>query len=123
MNGVIQPQLFLDITGETSSFGDRGLLSIALDPDFATNNYVYMIYTLQPSAGMPSSPVLSELTAVAAGLPATPSTCTFNRVMRYTANGNVADPNSRFILLGKDAADGYLSQACFLRTDSERVGG
>ncbi len=52
MNGVIQPQLFLDISGETSSFGDRGLLSIALDPDFATNNYVYIIYTLQPSTGI-----------------------------------------------------------------------
>ena len=55
---------FMTVT--TVNDQERGLLGIALDPQFATNNYVYLFYT--PGA--------------------------FSRVSRVTANGNVVVPNS-----------------------------
>jgi glucose/arabinose dehydrogenase len=43
--GVLVPQPFLDITARVSSGGERGLLSIAFHPRYATNGYVYASYT------------------------------------------------------------------------------
>jgi glucose/arabinose dehydrogenase len=44
-NGVPLRQPFLDITARVSSGGERGLLSIAFHPRYATNGYVYASYT------------------------------------------------------------------------------
>jgi glucose/arabinose dehydrogenase len=57
--------------------GERGLLGLAFDPNFADNQYVYFYYTV------PGSPA-------------------HNRVSRFTANGDVADPSSEFVLLDLD---------------------
>lgn len=38
-------RLFLDIRGRVSCCGERGLLSIAFDPGYATNDFVYVNYT------------------------------------------------------------------------------
>src|SRR5437660_1060384 len=46
------------------STNERGLLGVALDPNFANNSYVYVYYTV------PGSPA-------------------HNRISRFTANGNV----------------------------------
>jgi glucose/arabinose dehydrogenase len=45
VGGVVQPQPFLDLTGRTGESGERGLLSIAFDPAFATNGLFYAYYT------------------------------------------------------------------------------
>ncbi len=42
---VKQAAPFLDLTGKVSTGGERGLLSIAFDPDFANNNFFYVYYT------------------------------------------------------------------------------
>ena len=39
---------FLDIRSEVNEAGDRGLMDIALDPNFATNHYVYAFYVVDP---------------------------------------------------------------------------
>jgi glucose/arabinose dehydrogenase len=44
-DGGLLPQPFLDITARTSSGGERGLLSIAFHPQYATNGYLYASYT------------------------------------------------------------------------------
>ena len=44
-NGVLLAHPFLDLTGTVSGWGEQGLLSIAFDPDFATNRFVYADYT------------------------------------------------------------------------------
>lgn len=43
--GVLLPQPFLDITARVSNGGERGLLSIAFHPRYATNGYLYASYT------------------------------------------------------------------------------
>jgi glucose/arabinose dehydrogenase/Ca2+-binding RTX toxin-like protein len=38
----------LDLSAEVNSYGDRGLMDIALDPNFAINHYLYAFYTVDP---------------------------------------------------------------------------
>lgn len=71
-NGARLPTPFLSLN--TDSLGERGLLGVAFDPNFATNNLVYVYYTV------PGSPP-------------------HNRVSRFTANGDVAVAGSEQILL------------------------
>jgi glucose/arabinose dehydrogenase len=61
-NGLLLPQPFLAVN--VNSSGERGLLGVAFDPDFASNQYLYVYYT-----------------AVAP---------LHNRVTRFTADGDVA---------------------------------
>src|SRR5439155_13430804 len=65
------------LTLNVDSQGERGLLGIAFDPSFTTNHYVYLYYTV---------PIAPE----------------HNRVSRFTANGDVAVPNSEQVLLDLD---------------------
>jgi glucose/arabinose dehydrogenase len=66
---------FITITVGAGS--ERGLLGIAFDPDFATNNFVYLYYT-------------TEVGGV------------HNRISRFTANGDVAASNSELVILELD---------------------
>src|ERR1041384_7343426 len=40
-NGQLLPTPFLDISAKVNIYQDRGLVGLALDPDFAVNGYVY----------------------------------------------------------------------------------
>jgi glucose/arabinose dehydrogenase len=71
-NGALLPTPFVTLT--VNSDGERGLLGVAFDPNFATNNFVYLYYTS-------SSPAIH------------------NRVSRFTANGDVAVAGSELVLL------------------------
>jgi glucose/arabinose dehydrogenase len=71
-NGSLLATPFLTLTVDSS--GERGLLGVAFDPNFASNNFVYVYYTV------PGSPA-------------------HNRVSRFTANGDVAVAGSEFVLL------------------------
>ncbi len=64
-NGALLPAPFLTLT--VNSSGERGLLGIAFDPDFASNQFLYLYYT--------------------ATLPAI-----HNRISRFKASGDVVDP-------------------------------
>ena len=44
-HGVSLPTPFLDITGRVASGGERGLLSVAFHPNYATNGFLYVNYT------------------------------------------------------------------------------
>jgi glucose/arabinose dehydrogenase len=63
---------FISLT--TTSVGERGLLGIAFDPGFQTNQFLYLYYTATSPA-------------------------THNRVSRFTANGDVAVPGSEVPIL------------------------
>lgn len=80
VNGVTQATPFTTLTVDSS--GERGLLGVAFDPNFASNNYVYVYHT-----------VIDGSTR-------------FNRVSRFTANGNVAVPGSQTTILDLDPLSG-----------------
>src|SRR5437773_1845615 len=63
---------FVSLTVDSS--GERGLLGIAFDPNFATNHYLYVYYTVA------TSPI-------------------HNRVSRFTAAGDTAAPGSHAVIL------------------------
>ena len=70
------PALSLNV----SSNGERGLIGAALDPDFATNGYVYLHFTARPAAGTNPS----------------------NQVSRFTMVGDTIDPNSGTLVIQLD---------------------
>jgi glucose/arabinose dehydrogenase len=71
-NSVLLSTPFLTVP--VNSTGERGLLGVAFDPNFATNQFVYVYYTA-------TMPVIH------------------NRVSRFTANGDVAVAGSEVVLL------------------------
>jgi glucose/arabinose dehydrogenase len=71
-NGALLPAPFLTVS--VSSSGERGLLGVAFDPNFATTQYVYVYYTA-------TTPTVH------------------NRVSRFTASGDVAVPGSEVVIL------------------------
>src|SRR5262245_43591007 len=71
-SGTLLPNPFVAVT--TTAAGERGLLGVAFDPDFAANQFVYVYYTAT-----------------------TPNV--HNRVSRFTANGDVAVPGSEFVVV------------------------
>lgn len=71
-NGVLLPTPFVTLPVDIN--GERGVNSIAFDPNFQMNHYVYIYYTA-------SSPTVH------------------NRLSRFTANGDVVVPGSELPLL------------------------
>src|SRR5215204_1668228 len=71
-NGALLPTPFMTLVVDPN--GERGLLGIAFDPNFASNHFLYVYYTV------PIEP-------------------RHNRVSRFTANGDVVVPGSETILL------------------------
>ena len=74
-DGVLLANPF--VTLSVDSNGERGLLGVAFDPNFASNHYVYVYYTV------PGSPA-------------------HNRISRFTANGDVAVTNTEFVVVDLD---------------------
>ena len=46
-----RPRPFADLRTNVHNYWDRGLLGLALDPDFANDPYVYVLYTLDAAIG------------------------------------------------------------------------
>ncbi|RAW00332.1 PQQ-dependent sugar dehydrogenase [Pseudochryseolinea flava] len=73
-NGTLLTTPFLSLSVNAS--GERGLIGIVLDPNFSTNNFIYLYYTV--------------------------SSGTHNRISRFTANGDVVVPGSEVVVLNLD---------------------
>lgn len=88
--GAKTASLLLDISDHVNSYGDRGLLGVAVDKDFATNGYVYLLYTYELNKLIPddSGAMVSRLTRITIG-----------------SNGAVANPaNPETTLIGSYSA-------------------
>jgi glucose/arabinose dehydrogenase len=73
--GVLLPTPFMTLTVNTP--GEQGLLGIAFDPQFASNGYLYCYYSV-------------------------PGAAVFNRISRFTANGDVVVPGSEVPIMDLD---------------------
>lgn len=64
--GNLAPQPVLDISSRVNSYWDRGLLGIAVDRDFASNGWLYLLYTydLTPLTADSSSAAVAQLLRV-----------------------------------------------------------
>src|SRR6187549_2950322 len=45
-NGTTLPTPFINLTDEVQIAGERGMMGIALDPDFLDNHFVYLAYVV-----------------------------------------------------------------------------
>ena len=85
-NGTQAPLPFLDLTAPTYNSGDLGLLGLAVDPDFETNRWVYVLYTVDTGADD-----------------------RYSRLVRYQASlsdPNVADVSTKQVLIGDTWPEG-----------------
>ncbi len=55
VNGNVLSQPFIDLRSTTNHYNDRGLLGIALHPNFPATNWVYILYTYDPPETAPLS--------------------------------------------------------------------
>jgi glucose/arabinose dehydrogenase len=81
-NGQLYAQPMLDIRDEVNDFVDRGLLGIAIDPDFMRNGYIYLLYAWD-----------------APGQAKDVDEPRRSRLMRYIVEGDIIRPNSGVVLL------------------------
>ncbi len=84
----------IDLQQEVINNGDRGLLSVAVDPQWSTNGFIYLFYIVDPNEDGDDS-----------------EQETFGRLTRYTTavdvNGDLlADPASRKVLIGATWPEG-----------------
>jgi glucose/arabinose dehydrogenase len=96
-DGAKRPTPVIDLQAEILNNGDRGLLCVAIDPNFAVNGWIYLLYVVDPDG----DGVDDEME-------------TFGRLTRFTtsldASGNlVADPTSRQVLIGATWTEGFPS--------------
>lgn len=104
VNGVLSPTAFLDISSQVNSSRDRGLLGIAVHPDFINNPYIYLTFTYDP-------PEAASGTGLAAR---DESGNRPSRLVRVTAdaatNYTTAVAGSEVVLLGKNSTWANISR-------------
>ena len=84
-NGQLLSQPFFALGNKVNVSGDRGLIGLALDPNFASNGYVYLLYVYE-GGGNPGDNG--------------PKTARLTRLQADPANPDVALANSEVVLLG-----------------------
>src|SRR5215813_11766619 len=95
-NGVIKvfqsltdtnPVTFADLSGEVDDYWDRGLLGLALPPNFPTNPYVYVLYAYDAPIGG-TAPTWNDSCPTPPG-PTTDGCVVSARVSRLQISGNI----------------------------------
>ena len=96
-NGRVLPNNFIDISAQVNTANDRGLLDIAIHPNFPSNPYVYLLFTYDPPEVNSSSGL---------GAPDQPGNRA-GRLVRVTADASngyrTAVSGSEVVLLGKNS--------------------
>jgi glucose/arabinose dehydrogenase len=80
------PVTFADLSTNVDDYWDRGLLGLALDPNFPANPYVYVLYTYDAPIGG-TAPRWNDACPTPPG-PTTDGCLVSARVSRLTASGN-----------------------------------
>jgi glucose/arabinose dehydrogenase len=80
-NGALEAVPVIRLT-DINNYGDRGLIGIAADPNFAVNGYLYLSYTYENTPGANFSG---------------PKT---GRIVRITVVGDIASESSKVVLVG-----------------------
>jgi glucose/arabinose dehydrogenase len=105
-NGKLLTTPFIDISQQVNNVRDRGLLGIAVHPDFLNNPYVYLLFTYDPPEVYTNTTASKLDDADQLGNRA-------GRLIRVTAdsttNYTTAVPGSEVVLLGKNSTWEYIS--------------
>ena len=63
-NGAVLPDPFANIANHVNNYWDRGFVGITPDKNFATNGFVYLLYTYENNAAKIDDPKTGRLTRV-----------------------------------------------------------
>ncbi len=85
-NGTLLQTPALNISSKVCSNSERGMLGVAIDPNFSTNKYVYLYYTYNKFGVCPTSQPTNANNPV-------------NRVSRFVMSGDIVDPATEKILI------------------------
>jgi glucose/arabinose dehydrogenase len=106
-NGVIKvfqsltdtnPVTVADLSGEVDDYWDRGLLGLALDPNFPANPYIYVLYTYDAPIGG-TAPTWNDGCPTPPG-PTTDGCVVSARVSRLQISGNVMTGSEQVLVNG-----------------------
>lgn len=102
-NYIKQTTPVLDISEEVANWGDHGLMGFALDPNYLSNGFIYLLYVVDRHYLLYyGTPSYNPATSTRGG--------TIGRITRYktiTSGDNlVTDLSSRMILLGETKSTG-----------------
>jgi glucose/arabinose dehydrogenase len=89
-NGALLPTPLLNIETNVDNTNERGLGHIVLDPNFSTNGYFYLYFTVRETSGLNLNK---------------------NRISRYTASGNTASASTEVQLLTLNSLSGTIHNA------------
>ncbi|HLO28815.1 MAG TPA: NPCBM/NEW2 domain-containing protein, partial [Anaerolineales bacterium] len=84
-NGSLLSNPFIDIRDHVNDYWDRGLIGVAVDPNFTSNGFVYFLYVYENDSAQYTGSKTSRLS-------------------RVTASGDVASPGSEVAILGKNVS-------------------
>ncbi len=103
-NGVKQTKPLINISEEVGNWRDHGLNGFVLDPNFRTNGFVYLLYTVDRHY------LMNFGTANYNAATNEYFNATIVRVTRFTADASTnftsIIPNSRFVLIGENKKTG-----------------
>ncbi|MDQ6749624.1 MAG: PQQ-dependent sugar dehydrogenase [Actinomycetota bacterium] len=130
------------LTVPTSTYGDHGFLGLAVDAAYASNHYVYLLYTYENNAGDYSGPKVSELRRIQLSdtnvvtdqqiilgseradgtcpAPANTNNCIPSETDSHSIGTVRADPDGTLWVGSGDAADGDGVQEGAFRTYDEQ---
>ena len=103
IDGVVESEPWIDLHLEVADLSDHGLLGFALDVEFGTNGFVYLLYTVDRNFLLHygTDEYIPDANAPGA---------TIGRLTRYTAEAATdfatVDLDSRLILIGQQASNG-----------------
>jgi glucose/arabinose dehydrogenase/chitodextrinase len=85
-NGQLLATPALDIASNICANSERGMLGVAVDPNYSTNKYVYLYYTHNEFGACPTSQPTNANNPV-------------NRVSRFVMTGDAVDPMTEKVLI------------------------
>jgi len=94
-DGVLQTTPFLNITSRVLSGGERGLLSVAFHPQYATNHFCYVYFTTQTSGDIR----IERFTTTSNPDVADPAT---SKLILTTAHSSQSNHNGGLLAFGPD---------------------
>lgn len=99
-NGSLLPTPLITLS-DVNTYGDRGLLGIAIDPNFSTNGYMYLLYTYENTPGLN---IAGSKTGRLVRITVTGDTSTESTkvVLVGTVGGNITNPSCDNYAIGTD---------------------
>jgi glucose/arabinose dehydrogenase/chitodextrinase len=85
-NGQLLQTPALNISSKVCSNSERGMLGVAVDPNFSANNYVYLYYSYNKFGVCPTGQPTNANNPV-------------NRVSRFVMSGDIVDPATEQVLI------------------------